>query len=282
MIYPRYPTKYLRNIQRKLLKNKFAFAPQHAVLIDKKRLIIIAPIDNRIVQRAILNVLQSEKIKEKLGKISEALNTETSIGGVPKKGTPDAMKLIQHAIENGSVYYFRSDIEKFFTKVPKDKIFNFMLEQTNDKKFSNFFNDALSTELDNEDEIKEFIHLFPIDDVGVPQGSSLSALAGNIILQEFDKEMNGRNITTIRYIDDFVILGKNQKSVNKAFTSAIKILNKMGMHAYDPKNHPDKASEGLILNGFDFLGCNVKPNSIAPSHKAKNKLIQKIKRSINV
>lgn len=273
------PIKYLRKIQKSLQKKTFEFSLQHGILKDGKRPLVIAPIENRIVQRAILNVLQSEKksIKSKLGKIPEVLNTQTSIGGIPKKGVPDAIKLIQNAIENGSTHYLRSDIEKFFTKIPKNIIFRFILEQTNDQFFSKFFEAALSTELDNEDEIKEFIHLFPINDTGVPQGSSLSALAGNIVLQEFDREMNGRGITTIRYIDDFVILGNNQKSVRKAFNSAIKILNEIGMHAYDPQENAEKASIGTINNGFDFLGCTVKPHSVSPSSEAKTKFIKNIR-----
>ena len=51
---------------------------------------------------------------------------------------------------------------------------------------------AIATELENADEVKEWIHLFPQEDIGVPQGSSLSAVAGNIVLRDFDKTLNGR------------------------------------------------------------------------------------------
>ena len=89
--------------------------------------------------------------------------------------------------------------------------------------------------------------------------------------------MNNKDITTIRYIDDFVIIGKNKQIVNNAFKSAQKMLNEMGMDIYDPQTNLQKASEGLVdERGFDFLGCNIKLNGISPSRESQNNLIKNI------
>ena len=235
------PIPHLRRIHASLHSRRFIFAEQHGVLktksTGKKRPIVVAPINNRIVQRAILNVLQSEdsRIVPHLGDIPRALRTSTSVGGIPKRGVAYGIEIINEAIKSGAIYYLRSDIRDFFTKVPKASITGFVREQTKDEEFTILFEQAIATELDNADEVKDYLYLFPLEDIGVPQGSSLSAFAGNVVLQNFDAQLNGRNITTVRYIDDFVILGPSEQAVKKAFSSATSVLDGLGMTAYSPK-----------------------------------------------
>ncbi|MCP5368103.1 MAG: hypothetical protein H6907_21270 [Hyphomicrobiales bacterium] len=281
------PIPHLRRIQNDLKRRQFAFEKQHAVLKTKstgaKRPIVVSPINNRIVQRGILNVLQSEndKITPLLGEIGNALRTRTSVGGIPKRGVAYGIKLIQEALRSGATYYLRSDIRDFFTKVPKSEVTDFVQKQTGDGDFVSLLEQALGTELDNADEIKEYLYLFPLGDTGVPQGSSLSAFAGNVVLRDFDALTNGRKITTIRYIDDFVILGASEGAVKKAFSSAVTVLGNLGMQAYGPDENPEKSKCGSIGNGFDFLGCTIRPNGVAPSKKSKRKLLTNIQHDLS-
>ena len=281
------PIPHLRRIHASLHSRRFIFAEQHGVLktksTGKKRPIVVAPINNRIVQRAILNVLQSEdsRIVPHLGDIPRALRTSTSVGGIPKRGVAYGIEIINEAIKSGAIYYLRSDIRDFFTKVPKASITEFVREQTKDEEFTILFEQAIATELDNTDEVKDYLYLFPLEDIGVPQGSSLSAFAGNVVLQNFDAQLNGRNITTVRYIDDFVILGPSEQAVKKAFSSATFVLDGLGMTAYSPKEDADKSRCGRIAEGFEFLGCSVRTNGVAPSKKARMNLLDDIRYTLN-
>ena len=281
------PIPHLRRIQDHLHSRRFVFDEQHGVVksksTGKKRPIVVAPINNRIVQRAILNVLQSEddRIIPHLGDIGKALRTRTSVGGIPKRGVAHGIKLVNEAIKSGATHYFRSDICDFFTKVPKCSITNFVKEQTKDEEFTTLFEKAMATELDNADEIKDYLYLFPLEDIGVPQGSSLSAFAGNIVLQSFDAQLNGRNITTIRYIDDFVILGPSERAVKKAFSSAVSVLRGLGMTAYSPDENSEKSRFGSIADGFDFLGCSVRTNGVAPSKKSRLNLLDDVRHTLS-
>ncbi len=280
------PIPYLRRIQSQLESGNFRFAAQHGGLKKKSagkvRPLVISPIANRVVQRAILNILQSEdeKLVAKLGKIPAALRTPTSVGGIPKRGVAYGIGLVQAAIKSGAIYYLRSDIRDFFTKVPKPQVIEFVKDQTRDENLTALFRQALSTELDNAEEIKQYLYLFPSDDVGVPQGSSLSAFAGNVVLQDFDARMNGRNIITIRYIDDFVILGPSESAVRTAFASAQQILASLKMQAYGPEENPQKSKAGIIEDGFDFLGCSIKANGVTPSAKSRESILADIKKSL--
>ena len=60
--------------------------------------------------------------------------------------------------------------------------------------------------------LREKFEAFPIGDIGVAQGNSLSPLLGNIILHSFDRAMNEGDCRCVRYIDDFIILAPTRKA----------------------------------------------------------------------
>jgi RNA-directed DNA polymerase len=210
--------------------------------------------------------------------IQKILSTPTSVGGMRMRGVDSAMKQIMDAIDNGSRYFLRSDIANFFTKIPKDKVKRFAAASIRDRKFLVLFEAALNTELQNLSELGEHAALFPIGNDGVAQGSALSTLAGNIVLQEFDRILNERKILCVRYIDDFIILGPTESSVKKAFASAQELLCQLNMIAYSPSDPSNKAECGQVSSGFSFLGCYINPTAklIQPARKNRTNLLKKI------
>lgn len=61
---------------------------------------------------------------------------------------------------------------------------------------------------------------------GVPQGGPLSPLLSNILLDELDKELEGRNHRFARYADDFVVLVKSRRAGDLVMASITRILEK--------------------------------------------------------
>src|SRR5680860_294495 len=59
---------------------------------------------------------------------------------------------------------------------------------------------------------------------GVPQGSPISPLLSNILLDVLDKELTGRNLRFVRYADDFSIYTKNRGTANATMRSIGKFL----------------------------------------------------------
>jgi hypothetical protein len=157
-----------------------------------------------------------------------------------------------------------------------------LLAQTRDEAFVRFLQSALAVELSNAEEpkVREWISLFPDGDVGVPQGSSLSALCANIVLREFDAEFNDRAIVTVRYIDDFVMLGQSERSLRRAWAAAEASLKKLGLEAHPPFPGSAKASSGLLRDGFEFLSFRFHDNKVSPSRTAKQKLLTAIQKEL--
>ena len=184
------------------------------------------------------------------------------------------IELIDRAWLDGYRFAAGSDIQGFFTKIPKPRVFEFLRNEIDDADFIVLVERALTVELCNAEQLSaEDLHMFPTGPVGVAQGCPLSALAGNIVLHDFDKKMNdpARGLVCIRYIDDFLVLGKKLRSVEKGMEAAKAHLKRLRMNTYDPIRSPKKAFSGG-LNGQVFLGHSLVPGSYPPSDAAQAKL----------
>jgi RNA-directed DNA polymerase len=287
-VIERDPLGYLRRIQRDLSNGAFQFDAQRAVLKRRAgkdpRGIVVAPLRNRIVQRAILEVCQSERraLKKHLGQLLAVLRTRTSVGGLPERGVVDALRIIREAIDDGTTHFVRSDIKNFFVNVRKADVHAFLDANVRDQKFLTLMKKGLETELANasDADIRHWWRIFPDDDKGVPQGSSLSALCANITLARLDQELNGRGVTTVRYLDDFLILAPSARAARMAWASAQGILEDLGLEAHDPDGGTSKAAWGKVSDGFEFLSFRVDLNGIAPTAAAKREFLAELKEII--
>lgn len=269
----------LRKIQDHL-RNGYKFSraygatPLKGVGKTGKRPIVVAPLEDRIVQRAILDVLQDAK---EIAGVQRVLATPTSIGGIRGRGVDHAIALFGACVDAGDKHVAGSDISGFFQKIPREKVYQFLRGDQVEDEFVKLVEDALTVELANHDKLSEDDRkLFPTGQDGVAQGCPLSALAGNIILEEFDRSMNDRGITCIRYIDDFIVIGKSPTSVRKAMEAAKSILAGLKMDIYDPDKSPTKAFAGEIGKPHVFLGYRLIPGVYPPAEAACDKLLQRI------
>ena len=267
--------RHIERIYRQLQKNTFQFQPSEGVLQKKpgkssKRPIVIAPIENRIVQRSILDVLQAHP------SLQTYFNTVTSFGGIKDRGVADALKAVHDISRSGDGHFLRSDIESYFSKIPKKTVMSIISGTIDEDGFLELLQDAINTELSNLEQLGEDKHFFPIHEIGVAQGSCLSPLLGNILLHDFDRQLNSDGITCIRYIDDFIILAPSRKELKKAKDKALKLLKKQGLTAYDPVTTPDKAEAGQTSDMFSFLGCDIRPGMIQPNKKARKRILNSI------
>jgi RNA-directed DNA polymerase len=108
--------RHLQSIAWKLQRGKYQFEPAHGVAIPKKnkadkRPVVMAPIPNRIVQRAILDVVQL------IPTIKEKLKRGRNFGGIEGVGVPKAVKEAYLAARKAG-YFIRTDIKSFFDNIP--------------------------------------------------------------------------------------------------------------------------------------------------------------------
>jgi len=298
---------HLRRIADQLRDGRFEFDDVEGVLKDKKaresvnknpRPIAIGTIKNRVVQRAILQILQPRKVVDKknvnskhmpaddarIGQLNLVNKSKYGVGGLmsPYGGVAPAIKLVMQAMKDGSTHYYQSDIKAFFTKIPTTIIVDKVLEETSDAELSKLFSKGLEVNLANKDELKTYAKIFPSGGIGVAQGSSLSAFAGNVLLYDLDHKLNEMGVVAVRYIDDLVILASDGDTLNAAIAYAKSELKSFGFSLYEPSSGSDKASAGSCSNGFKFLGCTLQPNRCVPSKQSMDRLCSEINKTISV
>ena len=297
--------RHLRRIIGQLRTGKISFDPVEGVLKDKRkrlaagkapRPIAISTIQNRVVQRAILQVLQPRKARDlrdpdtryetirdnRLGRINDVNRSKYGVGGLiyPHGGVRPAIETIMAAIDGGAKFYFQSDIRAFFTKIPTDKVVDFVRRETENEAFTELFAKALEVHLANEDELVGYTHLFPKGGVGVAQGSSLSAFAGNVLLYDMDQKLNTMGVTAVRYIDDILMVGADHSSMDAAMAYAEKTLTDFGFGLYTPADGPEKAAQGECSKSINFLGCTLQPKRCVPSVKSINNMKEGVRETL--
>jgi retron-type reverse transcriptase len=267
----------LRKLQKSLLRG-YEFSPVYGAAVPKgpgkvgNRPIAVATLADRVVQRAILDTLHGAAHLQRLHAV---LSTPTSVGGLPGRGVDNALEIVEACAIDGYRHVAGSDIANFFNHIPKSHVVEFIRDEVGEEDFSDLFRDALQVEVGNAAELSaEDYRLFPTGDDGVAQGCPLSALAGNIVLRDFDQEMNdpARGLVCVRYIDDFILLGRERRNVERGMQAARRLLRTLKMDAYDPDLHPRKAFIGSIGQDFTFLGHQLLPGRYPPSRDAQLRL----------
>lgn len=186
---------------------------------------------------------------------------------------PAAIAAVLAAIGQGARYVICADISGFFTRIPKSTVSGIISAAVNDPEFMTFFSEAIRVELANMDQLRRYAEKFPIEDIGIAQGNSLSPLLGNILLYDFDKKMNAGDCRCIRYIDDFIILAPTALAAAARMQLARRLLTSFTMEL-----SPEKSLRAPVAveQGFEFLGIELVNGFIRPSRKAQSRFLSNI------
>ncbi|WP_210284141.1 reverse transcriptase domain-containing protein [Aureimonas phyllosphaerae] len=281
------PQKNINQLSGQLSAGSFRFPEAKGIPVAKKnadgtksakfRPLVLASLRSRIVQRAVLEALDT------VSGLKPYFHNPHSFGGIQKQkdglaAVPAAVQAVLTAIGNGATHVAFADIRAFFTKIPKPHVTEIIATVTGDPEFMALFADAIKLELSNMAELKEKAQAFPIESIGVAQGNSLSPLLGNILLHDFDRQMNEGDCVCIRYIDDFIILAPSAAAAKARMKLAIGILAKFGMTLSEEKSTTEPLR---VSDQFDWLGIEFNNGLLRPSKKAISKLELNVQKRFN-
>lgn len=267
----------LTRIQRQLNRGAFDFTPAIGIAVPKKdkrgvRPLVLAPIESRIVQRAIHDVLL------RVPAILAVAETPYSFGGVRRRkaaefaAVPAAIQAVLEAIRLGATYVIRSDISSFFTRISKPHVSQIVARATAEPEFVELFSKAIAVELENLASLREHAPAFPTAEMGVAQGCSLSPLLGNLVLGAFDLDTNAGDCRCIRYIDDFIVLAPNRAAGEECFSRGRAHLSALAM-----ETSATKTLRGPISDGFEFLGIELMNGAIRPTKESRKRLLDNVR-----
>jgi CRISPR-associated endonuclease Cas1/group II intron reverse transcriptase/maturase len=88
---------------------------------------------------------------------------------------------------------------------------------------------------------------------GLPQGAPLSPLLANLMLDDFDHDMEAAGFRLVRFADDFVVLCKDPQQAQSAWRQAEASLQELGLKLDAEKTAITPLEQGVQFLGFIFL-----------------------------
>ncbi|PKM94704.1 MAG: group II intron reverse transcriptase/maturase [Firmicutes bacterium HGW-Firmicutes-1] len=255
------------NIKEQIRERRYHPEPVRRVEIPKPdggvRNLGVPTVTDRFIQQAIAQVLTP---------IYEEQFHDNSYGFRPKRCAEMAIIKSLEVMNDGNTWVVDIDLEKFFDNVNHDKLMNLIARTIKDGDAISIIRRFLVSGVMIDDEYKETI-------IGTPQGGNLSPLLSNIMLNELDKELEGRGLSFVRYADDCIILLKSEKAANRVMSSITKFIEeKLGLKVNVSKSKVDRPN-GIKYLGFGFYWDTFSHQFKAKPHqKSVEKLKEKLKR----
>lgn len=131
--------------------------------------------------------------------------SEYSYGFRPYRSAHQAVRKVEKDIRQGYRYAVDLDLDKFFDTVDYDVLMSRVARRVRDKGLLRLLGKYLRAGVVVDGRLIRTVR-------GVPQGSPLSPLLSNILLDDFDKELERRQHRFARYADDGVILVKSKRA----------------------------------------------------------------------
>ena len=252
-------------IKARITEGKYKPSAVKLVEIPKdggsKRMLGIPTVLDRMIQQA---------ISQKLVEVYDPEFSEHSYGFRPGRSAQQAVVQAKAYIESGYESIVDLDIEKFFDRVNHDYLMNRIAITIADKKLLLLIRRYLQAGIMEQGVVR-------IREEGTPQGSPLSPVLSNILLDELDKELEKRGHRFVRYADDCTIYAKTERAARRIKESIGNFLEKrLKLKLNREKSGVRKPDEVKIL-GYGFLKNKKGQWKIRISKKAKDKLKKKVK-----
>ncbi|MBU4154360.1 MAG: group II intron reverse transcriptase/maturase [Proteobacteria bacterium] len=231
----------------------------------KTRLLGIPTVTDRLLQQAVLQVINAR---------FEFEFSENSFGFRPNKSTQKAVMKAQSYINDGYQNIVDIDLKSFFDEVDHSILLQLLYRKVKCPETLRLIRKWLKSPISIKGKLTKRRK-------GIPQGSPLSPLLSNIVLDELDKELERQNLRFVRYADDFSIYLKTKESARKIGNSVYKFLkDKLKLPINREKSGIRRPIQFTIL-GFCFVPTYVKGEKgkyqLVVSDKSWKKLKQKLK-----
>lgn len=219
----------------------------------------IPTVIDRLIQQALQQVLSP---------LYEPDFSEHSYGFRPGRNAQQAVLQSQSHIREGKRWVVDLDLSKFFDEVNHDRLLTELRKRVLDRRVIHLVDRYLRTGIMRNGVEERRIK-------GTPQGSPLSPLLSNIVLDELDRELEKRGLAFVRYADDFQIYVRTERSAGRVKTTVTKFIsNRLRLKVNEDKSAVGRPWERDFL-GYSFTSAM--QTKLKPSKSSLKRLRKKIK-----
>ena len=210
--------------------------------------LIVPSVLDRFIQQAVMQVLQSRW---------DRTFSKHSYGFRPGRSAHQAVAQAQQYIAKGYRWCVDLDLEKFFDRVSHDKLMARIETRVSDRRLLRLIRAFLKAG------VMEGGLVSPVDE-GTPQGGPLSPMLSNIVLDEFDRELERRGLRFARYADDCNVYVRSRRAGERVMASITRfITTKLKLKVNEQKSAVARPWERKFL-GFSFTANREPKRRIAP------------------
>ena len=251
-------------VRQQLLDGTYEPSPARRKSIPKpdgsERHLGIPNVQERLIQQAILQVLTP---------IFDPGFSESSFGFRPNRSAQGAAQQVQAHIRAGYRHCVDMDLSKFFDRVQHDVLLVRVARKVRDKRLLRLIGRYLRAG------VMDGVDLQPSTE-GTMQGGPLSPLLANILLDDFDKELEQRGHRFVRYADDFLVFTKTSQAARRVYVSVGRYLTRKLKLVVNRQKSRICRTDGVEFLGFIFIGyggqIRISPKNIRSSRTAYARL----------
>jgi group II intron reverse transcriptase/maturase len=238
-------------IHEKLKAGNYRFKPAKRVLIPKpgspkKRKLGIPVVMDRVVSQSLQGVL---------AEIFDSGFSGSNFGFRRGKSQHQAVRHVQRAVVDGHEWCASIDVQNFFDDIPHDLIFKLIRRKIRDERVVTLIARALKAGVLVDGVVEKA-------DRGCPQGSPVSPILSNIVLDELDQELERRGHRFSRW-------ARAALRVAESITGFLE--RELGLHVNREK------SRVAPIKDVEFLGFQILRGKIRVSTRARKRFVQEVR-----
>jgi group II intron reverse transcriptase/maturase len=220
------------------------------------RLLGVPTVRDRVVQATLTRLLEP---------LFEPVFSAHSYGFRPGRNRRQAVEAARQRVAGGKPFVVDIDLSKFFDRIHHDRLIARLGQRIPDKRILRLIGITLRSGILTNG-------LVAPSTEGAVQGSPLSPLLSNVVLDELDKELERRGLEFCRFADDcniFVATPKAAERVMRGISGYIEKRLKLVVN--------QEKSQVARAEHVKFLGMTIVGATIAISHQALQAAMAKVK-----